>query len=317
MDFLNNEDYEEDLESDVEESNEEDERNINDVQIKSLLENSESRYHLHDFDFEKNLKGKNGFYMILGKRNTGKTTWCRYINQFIPASKEGVVVLITMNERIKKSWSKFIPKLFIFQPEDADILSKVGKCMNNAIKSIEKKSKSSNTDRLRLTFILDDVGHETKVMNHNGLKGLAAMGRHINITVFILAQFIYQVPPRVRSQFEYIFMLSTICKKNIKAVQTEYCSHFELGSFKKILEACTQNYGLLVINTGSKSSTQTLYHAKIRNYPVVAYKMGCEAQWKISNAIYKEDDTYEDFCSLDQEKETAVSNTSNVLVVEV
>ena len=317
MNFEMKDFYGEDFESGIEEFQDEIDNDSSLEQGKSLLEDSASRYHLHDFDFEKNLKGKNGFYMILGKRNTGKTTWCRYINQFIPASIEGIVVLITMNERIKQSWSKYIPKLFIFQPEDADILSKVEKCMNNAIKSIERKSKSSNTDRLRLTFILDDVGHETKVMNHNGLKGLAAMGRHINITVFILAQFIYQVPPRVRSQFEYIFMLSTICKKNIKAVQTEYCSHFELSSFKKILEACTQNYGLLVINTGSKSSTQTLYHAKIKDYPVSAYRMGCEAQWKISNAIYKEDDTYEDFCKLDQDKETAVSKENNVLVVDM
>jgi energy-coupling factor transporter ATP-binding protein EcfA2 len=250
---------------------------------------------LQKFDFQR-LNNRNGLYLLLGKRNTGKTTWCRFINQHIESSRTGIVVLITQNERLKENWSHHIPKLFIFQPEDANIMSTISKCMNNAIKSCENRGISSHDNRLKLTFILDDVGSESSVMNNNGLKKLASNGRHVNVTVFILAQFLYQVPPKVRSQFEYIFMLASISQKNNKTVNHEFAAHIEHSKFCRILQRSTENHGVLVINTTSSNADDSLYFAHIDQYPIKTVRLGCWIQWAMNHLLYDEHETFDDFC---------------------
>lgn len=263
---------------------------------------SEETLILEKFNFER-LNSKNGLYLLLGKRNTGKTTWCRFINQHIQASRDGFVVLITQNERLKENWSHHIPKLFIFQPEDANIMSTISKCMNNAIKSCENRGISSHDDRLRLTFILDDVGSESSVMNNAGLKKLASNGRHVNITVFILAQFLYQVPPKVRSQFEYIFMLASISQKNNKTVHQEFVAHVEYSRFCKILQRSTENHGVLVINTTSSQIHDSLYFSQIDTYPIKTVRLGCWVQWVMNHFLYNEEETFDDFCQSENSEE--------------
>lgn len=255
----------------------------------------EEKIFLQKFDFQR-LNNRNGLYLLLGKRNTGKTTWCRFINQHIDASRTGIVVLITQNERLKENWSQHIPKLFIFQPEDANIMSTISRCMNNAIKSCENRGISSHDNRLKLTFILDDVGSESSVMNNIGLKKLASNGRHVNVTVFILAQFLYQVPPKVRSQFEYIFMLASISQKNNKTVNHEFAAHIEHNKFCRILQRSTENHGVLVINTTSSNADDSLYFAHIDQYPIKTVRLGCWIQWAMNHLLYDEHETFDDFC---------------------
>jgi len=259
---------------------------------------SDDQIRLESFDFDR-LNNKNGFYLLLGKRNTGKTTWCRFINQHIQASRDGFVVLITQNERLKENWSHHIPKLFIFQPEDADIMKSIHVCMNNAIKSCERRGIDSQDNRLRLTFILDDVGSENKVMNNLGLKSLAANGRHINVTVFILAQFLYQVPPKVRSQFEFIFMLASISQKSNKIVNNEFAAHVEYPKFCKILQKATEDHGVLIINTTSANVSDSLFFSKIAEYPIPVVRLGCWVQWAMNYFMYSEHENFEDFCGSD------------------
>ncbi len=267
---------------------------------------------ISEFNAE-SLRDKFGFYLILGKRNTGKTTWCTFLNQFVTSSKEGTVIVITDNDKLAEAWSKFVPKLYIYQPGDDDILKKINENQNNVMYSVRNHAihnKKYVDNTMSLTLILDDVGCHDKIMNNKYLAKLASTGRHNHVTVFILAQYIYQVKTRVRSQFDRVFMLNTADDKSIKTVHKEFMAMTNINMFKSILSEVTRSYGMMIINTNAPSSLigDTCEFATIpadwmENFQACnhsdrscTHRLGRPNQWKFSDEHYTENVRYKDLC---------------------
>lgn len=271
---------------------------------------------LLQYNPEEEIGSNFGFYGILGKRNTGKTTYCRWLSSYLRSSREGVVIVIVDNSKIRDQWAQFVPKTHIYTADEFMVLEQVQKIQNDVHHSAQLHQlvdQQTDVYKLSVTIILDDVGAHPKVMNSSALKNLAATGRHVHTNTFVLLQHLKQAPPQVRSQFQAVFMLQCSSFDTIKTIHREFVSMVNFEEFKVVLASATQNYGILVINCDSKASMtiqDVCKFAEISNLQhLQTVQLGKRSQWEFCNDNYVDNVTYHDLLLEDHSDYTESTKT--------
>lgn len=231
-----------------------------------------------------------GFFEILGKRGTGKTSWTQYILQYSPNRVSGVFVIMAGSETAKQSWSKLVHPIFVVDPS-LEYLEVLKDTQNNLVRHYQKND-ARFPDENKITLVLDDVSSNKKLMRSQILSYLASNSRHLQMSIFILAQYHCQIVAEVRNQFDQVFMLSTSDKKSIERLHAEYCSSIELRVFKHVLGHVTQNFGLMVIDNQSTSVhiNDICFHAKMKTYPPELQSLGAEGTRDYGADYYCDED---------------------------
>jgi len=244
------------------------------------------------YDFSK--LPKSGFYLMLGRRGRGKTTWSQYILQQLLYAQEGIIVIMVGSERVRQSWARIAPRLFVVDISTDYIL----KLCNDQDRKIEKY-KSLGVPfpaRHHVTFVLDDTASNRKFQKSQAMQYVASNSRQLEITTFVLAQYLFQIISEVRSQFDVALLLATSNAKNIRNIREQFASSITMRVFKGILSAATENYGMLVIDDGVStfggSSSGNCFYARIDPYPPVLKKLGSNAQWEFSKTHYLDLDRF-------------------------
>jgi hypothetical protein len=231
-----------------------------------------------------------GFFEILGKRGTGKTSWTQYILQYSPNRVSGVFVIMAGSETAKQSWSKIVHPIFVVDPS-LEYLEVLKDTQNNLVRHYQKNNEVY-PDEKKITLVLDDVSSNKKLMRSQILSYLASNSRHLQMSIFILAQYHCQIVAEVRNQFDQVFMLSTSDKKSIERLHAEYCSSIDLRVFKHVLGHVTQNFGLMVIDNQSTSVhiNDICFHAKMKTYPPDLQSLGAEGTRDYGADYYCDED---------------------------
>lgn len=225
----------------------------------------------------------NGFFLVLGKRGTGKSTYTSYALQFSRYRTTGVFTVMCGNVSVKQTWAKTVPKLFCI---DANV-EYFTRLRHEQEKQIAKYGEDKLPDKHHVTLILDDIASSKTIMRSQELISLASDSRHLGITIFLLAQYIFQAPSEIRSQFDTIFVLSTSNRRNITTIHDEFVGSVPIRVFRRVLEAVTDDYGLLVIDNNINGSIEKICsYAKIANYPPELDKLGSPALWEYSRTHY-------------------------------
>ena len=227
-----------------------------------------------------------GFYEVLGKRGTGKTTWTKYMLQFSKYASSGIHIVMCGSETIKESWKDVIHPMYI-QDASVQYLEKLRDDRNDVVR--KRKREHILPDFEHVTLILDDVASNKKIMRSSVLSYIACNSRHLHMSVYILAQYHCQIPPEVRNQNDYIFMLSTSDRKSIKRIYEEYASCSNERLFRAILSFCTSDYGLFIINnqTSNNELSTICATAKIDDISNLKYmKLGSEELWSFADRMY-------------------------------
>lgn len=236
-----------------------------------------------------------GFFEILGKRGTGKTTWTQYITQFSPHKDTGTFIVIVGSESVRRSWESLVAKAFVIDVDDGvNQLERIKRTQSKLQRDRDNQS-DDNTSVLtpshpaeHLTLIMDDVASNNEIMRSNALRYLASNSRHLNMCIFILAQYHVQIPSEVRAQFDIVFMLTTADKRNIERIHAEYCSCTDIRLFRAILTHATEDHGLLVIDnqTAHHDIVEMCAHASIDAYPPILARVGAPEQWNFTNEYF-------------------------------
>ena len=189
---------------------------------------------------------QNKTLLVCAKRASGKSEMVRYLvkNELSHFKK---VFVFSPTEAVHKFYGDFVSQETIFHTYEDGLIDKMIERLSvvNANKSKHNAS--------HILVILDDLINDLDFHHANGLKKLFSRGRHIFITTIVISQYIYAVPPIVRTNADYIFC-GQQNKRSVEILTDEFLSpNMEKEDFVKMYANATKNYGFLVINQNSIS----------------------------------------------------------------
>ena len=236
---------------------------------------------LRKFDI-KSLKDDSVIAM-LAKRNSGKSVLCKdilYHHRNIP-----VGVIISPTEKANKYYGNFVPDSFIYDEYDALVISKL---LQRQEILIHKKDHNDNIDP-RAFLILDDCLYDNKWIKDANMRSVFMNGRHYKLMFILTMQFALGIPPNLRTNIDYVFILKENIMSNRKRIYEHYAGMFPtFEMFCKVMDKCTQDYECLVIHNGAKGSAiedQVFwYKADIHH----DFNMGSPKFWNFHNKRYNE-----------------------------
>ena len=181
---------------------------------------------------------------MIAKRASGKSYLTKeilYHKRHIPAC-----VVISKTEKLNKFYGEFVPDSYIFDNFNSVILTKVfrrqGK-LNEDNHNRKKNGKRIKDDRLML--IMDDCmsSKGSWVKDENVLE-LFFNGRHHHVSFILTMQFALGIPPEMRSNFDYIFLLAEDFISNRKRLYDHYAGMFPtFDMFQQVFLDITEDYG--------------------------------------------------------------------------
>jgi len=112
-------------------------------------------------------------------------------------------------------------------------------------------------------------------------------GRHSLISFILTLQYAIGIPPELRSNFDYIFLLAEDIISNRKRLFDHYAGMFpSFDIFQQVFSELTDNYGVMVIDNRihSKNITDKVFWYKAKNVP--SFKIGCKKYIKYHDQNY-------------------------------
>lgn len=229
--------------------------------------------------------------VLIGRRDTGKSFLVRdllFYHQDIP-----IGTVISGTEAGNGFYSKHVPKLFIHDEYNTAIIENILKRQRTVMKQMKKEVetyKKTNIDP-RTFVILDDCLFDSSWTKDKLMRLLFMNGRHWKILLIITMQYPLGIPPNLRTNIDYVFILREPYITNRKRIWENYAGMFPtFESFCQVMDQCTENYECLVINNNSKTNK---LHDQIFWYKAQDHKdfrLGSKEFWDISKDLKSDDE---------------------------
>ena len=224
--------------------------------------------------------------VMIGKRNTGKSFLTRdllYYHQDIPA---GTVICPT--EGANKFYSHMVPPIFIHEEFSSGIIANFLKRQKNI-----KKRMVAGEDTIdnRAFLILDDCLYDNEWKKEKRIREIFMNGRHWGIMFILSMQFALGIPPNLRSNIDYVFILRENIVSNRKRLYEHYAGMFPtFEMFCSTMDQCTENYECLVIHNSAKSNKleDQVFWYKADDHG--DFKICSDSVWAYSYENYTEED---------------------------
>jgi hypothetical protein len=249
---------------------------------------------LKQFDI-KNIKS-DSVVAAFGKRNTGKSFLVRdvlYNNRDIPLG-----TFISPTEIANKYYSSFVPKQFIHYEYTPDLIANVIKRQKIIIKQMEKEKKQkgySNIDP-RIILLLDDCLFDNCWTKDPNIRFCLMNGRHLKIFFIMTSQYPLGIPPILRTQIDFTFILRETIVGNRKRLYDNFAGMFPSQQiFDTVMDACTENFECLVIDNTTRSNKleDQVFWFKAESRP--NFKLGASQFWLGNGDDTDSDDSDEEF----------------------
>lgn len=235
---------------------------------------------------------KDAVCVFIGRRRTGKSTLVKdllYHQQDMP-----LVTAISGTEESNSFFSSMIPKSFIWPNYDAMRIATFVKNQRRLLAHLQKESKAgiqSNIDPRNL-LILDDCMYDESWHRDPNIRYLFLNGRHLKVFFLITMQYALGIPPALRTNIDFVFILKEPSITNRKKLFDNYGSAFpSFEFFCQIMDQCTNNFECLVIDNTSLSNKLEdcifWYKAELNHPP---FRIGSPAIWDWDRQNRKGDD---------------------------
>ena len=255
---------------------------------------SGSKLKLRKFDIKSIPSDK--VIVFIGKRETGKSFLVKdllYYHKDVP-----IGTVISGTEAANTFYGNMVPSLFIHDAFTPQIVANSLKRQKMVIKKINKDKArygSSNIDP-RAFLILDDCLYDQSWVRDENIRNLFMNGRHYKMLFIITMQYALGVPPNLRTNIDYVFILRENLMNNRKRLYEHYAGMFpSFEIFCQVMDACTEDFNCLVINNNSKSNKIEDQVFWYKAEPHSEFKIGASEFWKHHNQNYNDGyDTDED-----------------------
>jgi hypothetical protein len=229
--------------------------------------------------------------VMIGRRDTGKTYLVRdllFYHQDIP-----IGTVISGTEAGNGFYANHVPKLFIHEEYNSAIIENILKRQRTVLKQIKREMESYKRCNIdpRAFVILDDCLFDDKWTRDKMMRLLFMNGRHWKIMLIITMQYPLGIPPTLRTNIDYVFILREPYIANRKRIYENYAGMFPtFESFCQVMDQCTENYECLVINNNVKSNKlqDQIYWYKADSHK--DFKLGSREFWEISKDLNSDDE---------------------------
>ena len=248
------------------------------------------KFDMKNISFNPN-ENKGPVIVLIGRRDTGKSFLVRdllYYHQDIP-----VGTVISGTEAGNGFFGSHVPKLFIHDEYNTAIIENILKRQKMVLKQVKKENEAygrSNIDP-RAFVILDDCLYDASWSKDKVMRLLFMNGRHWKIMLVITMQYPLGVPPNLRTNIDYVFILREPYISNRKRIYDNYAGMFPtFESFCQVMDQCTENYECLVINNNAKSNKlddQIFWYKAANHGP---FKLGAKEFWEMSKDLGSDDE---------------------------
>lgn len=216
---------------------------------------------------------------LIAKRASGKSVLLKEImkkKKHIPAS-----VVICKTEKLNRSYGDHVPDSYIYYNFDSSILSRIFARQKRLISDNErrkKKGKALKDDRVML--VMDDCMSDKNWVKDPTISELFFNGRHYHLSFILTMQYSKGLPPDMRGNLDYIFLLAEDFISNRKRLYEDYAGMFpSFDVFQQVFTELTDNYGCMVINNR--------VHSKNIEDKVFWYKAKMETDFDFGSHRYK------------------------------
>jgi|TARA_B110000495_G_scaffold51014_1_gene42784 hypothetical protein len=241
-------------------------------------------------------ENKGPVVVLIGRRDTGKSFLVRdllYYHQDIP-----IGTVISGTEAGNGFFAAHVPKLFIHDEYNTAIIENILKRQKTVMKQIKKEMEAYKRTSIdpRAFVILDDCLYDNKWTKDKMMRLLFMNGRHWKVMLIITMQYPLGIPPNLRTNIDYVFILREPYIANRRRIWENYAGMFPtFESFCQVMDQCTENFECLVINNNSKSNKlqDQIFWYKAANH--VNFRLGSKEFWELSKDINsdEEDDIYD------------------------
>jgi hypothetical protein len=248
------------------------------------------RFDMRSISFKPN-EAKGPVCVLIGRRDTGKSFLVRdllYYHQDIP-----IGTVISGTEEGNGFYGKLVPKLFIHNEYNTAIIENILKRQRGVLKQIKKEMEQFKRSTIdpRTFVILDDCLYDNSWARDKMMRLLFMNGRHWKVMLLITMQYPLGIPPTLRTNIDYVFILREPYIANRKRIYENYAGMFPtLESFCQVMDQCTENFECLVINNNAKSNKLQdqvfWYKADAHN----DFRLGSREFWELSKSINDDDE---------------------------
>lgn len=251
------------------------------------------KFNMNSITFKKD-ESKGPVIVLIGRRDTGKSFLVRDLLYHHKDLKVGTAISGT--EAGNGFYSKHIPKCFIHDEYKTSIIEKVLKRQKIMIKKINKQVQlyKKSTIDARAFVILDDCLYDNSWSKDKFMRLLFMNGRHWKIMLIITMQYPLGVPPVLRTNIDYVFILREPYLANRKRIYENYAGMFPtFESFCQVMDQCTENYECLVIDNNVKSNKlqEQIFWYKANNHG--EFMLCSNEYWELSKTIKSDDENEE------------------------
>lgn len=214
--------------------------------------------------------------IFIGRRGTGKSTLVTdilYHKRHLPAG-----IVMSGTEDGNHHYKSFVPDIFIYGGYNRDAV----------VRLVERQKKIISTGKKSTVFFLmDDLMFDKGFLKDPLIREIFLNGRHWGIFVMLTTQYSLDLPPAIRQNADYVFILRDNIKRSRESLYNSFCGMFpSLAVFNQVMDACTENYECLVVNTTATSNKIEdcvfYYKAPIRSN----FRIGSQAMWNFHKSHY-------------------------------
>ena len=248
------------------------------------------KFDMRSISFKPN-ENKGPVIVLIGKRDTGKSFLVRdllFYQQEIP-----IGTVISGTEEGNGFYGKMVPKLFVHNEYNTAIIENILKRQRTVLKQIKKEMEAYKRSTIdpRAFVILDDCLYDNTWSRDKMMRLLFMNGRHWKVMLVITMQYPLGIPPTLRTNIDYVFILRENYIANRRRIYENYAGMFPtFESFSQVMDQCTENYECLVINNNVKSNKLQdqvfWYKADSHN----DFRLGSKEFWELSKGYNSEDE---------------------------
>ena len=236
-------------------------------------------------------EAKGPVIVLIGKRDTGKSFLVRdllYYHQDIP-----IGTVIAGTEEGNGFFTSMVPRIFIHNEYNVAIVENILKRQKKVMKEMKKEIETYRKTTIdpRSFVIMDDCLYDSAWTRDKMMRLMFMNGRHWKIMLIITMQYPLGMPPNLRTNVDYVFILRENYINNRKRIYENYAGMFPtFEAFCQVMDQCTENYECLVVDNNSKSNKlqDQVFWYKAENHG--EFKLGSKEFWELSKNLGDDDD---------------------------